>query len=82
MKVKDTARILLNEITREWEFEHNGTNHTFRVYEGLQGMYMWLDGKEVDYASEEIVLDDMSGIEIYEYCTEFEHKQLKKITHI
>jgi hypothetical protein len=43
---------------------------------------MWLDGKEVDYASEEIVLDDMSGTEIYEYCTEFEHKQLKKITHI
>jgi hypothetical protein len=73
MKVKDTARILLNEITREWEFEHNGKEHTFRVYEGLHGMQMWLDGEEVDYCNDEVVLDDMTGEEIRETCMDFEY---------
>ena len=75
MKVKDTARILLNEITREWEFEHNGKEHTFRVYEGLNGMQIWLDGEEVDYCDDEIVLDEMTADEIREICMDFEASQ-------
>jgi hypothetical protein len=74
MKVKDTARILLNEITREWEFEHNGEEHTFRVYEGMDSMMIWLDGDEVDYIDEEVVLDDMSALDVYELCMDFENK--------
>ena len=74
MEVKDTARILLNEITREWEFEHNGKEHTFRVYEGIDGMMIWLDGDEVDYIDEEIILDDMSALAVYELCMDFENK--------
>ena len=70
MEVKDTARILLNEITREWEFEHNGEEHTFREYEGMEGRRMWLDGEEVDDQEEEI-LDDMSAYDIYEHCSEY-----------
>ena len=57
MKVKGTARILLQEITREWEFEHNGEEHTFREYEGMEGRRMWLD--------------DMSAYDIYEHCSEY-----------
>ena len=72
MKVKDSARILLNEITREWEFEHNGKEHTFRVYEGIDGMMIWLDGDEIDYIDDEIVLDGMTGEEIREICMSFE----------
>tara|TARA_B110000211_G_C13756397_1_gene411149 strand:+ start:84 stop:296 length:213 start_codon:yes stop_codon:yes gene_type:complete len=70
MKVKGTARILLQEITREWEFEHNGEEHTFREYEGVEGRRMWLDGEEVDDQEEEI-LDDMSAYDIYEHCSEY-----------
>jgi hypothetical protein len=70
MKVKGTARILLQEITREWEFEHNGEEHTFREYEGMEGRRMWLDGEEVDDQEEEI-LDDMSAYDIYEHCSEY-----------
>jgi hypothetical protein len=70
MKVKGTARILLQEITREWEFEHNGEEHTFREYEGVQGRRMWLDDEEVDDQEEEI-LDDMSAYDIYEHCSEY-----------
>ncbi len=72
MKVKDTARFLLQEITREWEFEHNGEDHTFREYEGMDGRRMWLDGEEVDDQEEEI-LDDMSAYDIYEHCSEYEY---------
>ena len=72
MKVKDTARFLLHEITREWEFEHNGEDHTFREYEGMDGRRMWLDGEEVDDQEEEI-LDDMSAYDIYEHCSEYEY---------
>jgi hypothetical protein len=70
MEVKGTARILLQEITREWEFEHNGEEHTFREYEGMEGRRMWLDGEEVDDQEEEI-LDDMSAYDIYEHCSEY-----------
>ena len=70
MEVKGTARILLQEITREWEFEHNGEEHTFREYEGVQGRRMWLDDEEVDDQEEEI-LDDMSAYDIYEHCSEY-----------
>jgi hypothetical protein len=70
MKVKGTARILLQEITREWEFEHNGEEHTFREYEGMEGRRMWLDGEEVDDQEEEI-LDDMSAYDIYDHCSEY-----------
>jgi hypothetical protein len=70
MKVKGTARILLQEITREWEFEHNGEEHTFREYEGMEGRRMWLDDEEVDDQEEEI-LDDMSAYDIYEHCSEY-----------
>mgnify|MGYP000104732648 FL=1 len=70
MKVKGTARILLQEITREWEFEHNGEEHTFREYEGVEGRRMWLDDEEVDDQEEEI-LDDMSAYDIYEHCSEY-----------
>ena len=70
MEVKGTARILLQEITREWEFEHNGEEHTFREYEGVEGRRMWLDDEEVDDQEEEI-LDDMSAYDIYEHCSEY-----------
>ena len=70
MKVKGTARFLLQEITREWEFEHNGEEHTFREYEGVEGRRMWLDDEEVDDQEEEI-LDDMSAYDIYEHCSEY-----------
>ncbi len=70
MKVKGTARILLQEITREWEFEHNGEEHTFREYEGVEGRRMWLDDEEVDDQEEEI-LDDMSAYDIYDHCSEY-----------
>ena len=70
MEVKGTARILLQEITREWEFEHNGEEHTFREYEGMEGRRMWLDGEEVDDQEEEI-LYDMSAYDIYEHCSEY-----------
>jgi hypothetical protein len=70
MKVKGTARILLQEITREWEFEHNGEEHTFREYEGMEGRRMWLDDEEVDDQEEEI-LDDMSAYDIYDHCSEY-----------
>jgi len=70
MEVKGTARILLQEITREWEFEHNGEEHTFREYEGMEGRRMWLDDEEVDDQEEEI-LDDMSAYDIYEHCSEY-----------
>jgi len=70
MEVKGTARILLQEITREWEFEHNGEEHTFREYEGMEGRRMWLDGEEVDDQEEEI-LDDMSAYDIYDHCSEY-----------
>ena len=72
MKVKGTARILLHDVTREWEFEHNGEEHTFREYEGMDGRIMWLDGEEVDDQEEEI-LDDMSAYDIYEHCSEYEY---------
>ena len=71
MEVTHPARFLLQEITREWEFEHNGEEHTFREYEGMDGRIMWLDGEEVDDQEEEI-LDDMSAYDIYEHCSEFE----------
>ena len=70
MKVKGTARILLQQITREWEFEHNGEEHTFREYEGMEGRRMWLDDEEVDDQEEEI-LDDMSAYDIYYHCSEY-----------
>ena len=70
MEVKGTARILLQEITREWEFEHNGEEHTFREYEGVEGRRMWLDDEEVDDQEEEI-LDDMSAYDIYDHCSEY-----------
>ena len=70
MEVKGTARILLQEITREWEFEHNGEEHTFREYEGMEGRRMWLDDEEVDDQEEEI-LDDMSAYDIYDHCSEY-----------
>jgi len=72
MEVKGTARILLHDVTREWEFEHNGEEHTFREYEGNDGRRMWLDGDEVDDQDEEI-LDGMSAYDIYEYCSEYEY---------
>ena len=70
MEVKGTSRILLQEITREWEFEHNGEEHTFREYEGVEGRRMWLDDEEVDDQEEEI-LDDMSAYDIYDHCSEY-----------
>ena len=33
---------------------------------------MWLDGEEVD-DHEEVILDDMSAYDIFEYCSEYEH---------
>ena len=74
MKVKGTARILLHEVTREWEFEYDGQEHTFREYEGLNGRQMWLDGEEVDEQEEEI-LGDMTAEDIYDYCSEYEYEQ-------
>jgi hypothetical protein len=74
MKVKGTARILLHDVTREWEFEHDGEEHTFREYEGHDGRMMWLDGEEVDDEEEEI-LDDMTAEDIYDYCSEYEYEQ-------
>ena len=32
---------------------------------------MWLDGEEVD-DHEEVILDDMSAYDIFEYCSEYE----------
>lgn len=72
MEVQSTARFLLQEITREWEFKHNGKEHTFREYEGMDGRRMWLDGEEVD-DHEEVILDGMSAYDIYEYCSEYEY---------
>lgn len=74
MKVKGTARILLEEITREWEFEHQGVEHTFREYEGLEGRRMWLNDEEVDDHDTDI-LDGMSALDICEFCIEYEYNQ-------
>lgn len=70
MKVKGGPRILLQEITREWEFEHEGQEHTFREYEGLEGRRMWLDGEEIDDFDEEL-LGDLTAHCIFEYCNEY-----------
>ena len=71
MKIKDTARYLLQEITREWEFEHKAQVYTFREYEGMDGQRMWFNGEEVDDI-EEVILDGMTAYDIFEYCSEYE----------
>lgn len=76
MKIKGTARILLEEITREWEFEHEGKNYTFREYEGVQGRQMWLDGEEIDDFDEPIEeLNDMTAYDIQDECISYEYNQ-------
>lgn len=74
MKIKGTARILLHEVTREWEFEDEGQDHTFREYEGVHGRQMWLDGEEIDNFDEEI-LNEMTAYEIFEHCSEYDYNQ-------
>lgn len=69
IKVKGEPRILLHEMTREWEFEHQGVQHTFREYEGLDGRQMWFNGEEVeDFDSE--ILGELSAYDIYCICSE------------
>jgi hypothetical protein len=70
LKVKGSPRILLQEITREWEFEYEGKEYTFREYEGIEGRRMWLDGEEIDDFDEEL-LNELTAYAIYEICNEY-----------
>ena len=79
MKIKGTARILLEEITREWEFEHDGEDYTFREYEGVQGRQMWLDGEEIDDFDEEIeILNGMTAYDLQDECITYEYNHNKR----
>jgi len=70
LKVKGSPRILLQEITREWEFEYEGKEYMFREYEGIEGRRMWLDGEEIDDFDEEL-LNELTAYAIYEICNEY-----------
>lgn len=61
---------LLEEITKEWEFEYKGETYTIREYEGLNGHQVWFNGQEV-YELEEIILDEMDTYSILELVKEY-----------
>jgi hypothetical protein len=64
-KVTRGPRILLQELTREWEFELDGSEYTFREYEGVHGRQMWLDDTEIDDFDDPI-LDDLTAYDIFD----------------
>jgi len=72
MKVTRGPRFLLQEITREWDFEHNGEYHTLREYEGMEGRRMWFDDEEVYNMDEDILLDGMTAMDNYEEVYQYE----------
>ena len=71
MNIKGKAKILHqdgDDFTKEWEFEYNGKDHIFRIFDGSNTKRMWLDGEEVNDYEEDIILDDLTGSDIYEEC--------------
>ena len=58
-----SERTLLEEITIEWEFEHNGETHTIREYSGIDGHQVWFNDQVVADSSNDL-LDGMSATDI------------------